>query len=114
MSKVISFRLDAENPREARALEVINTWTNQGYSPRFILTKALLELGHPGSDIAMNQEGQALNAVLDHIDQVIEMVKTMQPDRPPRQDSDIASPTLSEGFLTSVKNRAKPGFKASE
>ena len=114
MSKVISFRLDDANLREARALEVIIAWTEQGHNLRFIVTQALLELGHPGSDIAMNQDGQALNAVLDHIDQVIEMVKTMQPDRPPRQDSDIASPTLSEGFLTSVKNRAKPGFKASE
>ena len=114
MSKVISFRMDEANPREARALEVIIAWTEQGHNLRFILTQALLELGHPGSDITMNQDGQALNAVLDHIDQVIKMVKTMQPDRTPRQDPSIASPTLSEGFLTSVKHRAKPGFKASE
>jgi hypothetical protein len=114
MSKVISFRLDDANLREARALEVIIAWTEQGHNLRFILTKALLELGHPGSDFAMNQDGQALNVVLELIDQVIEMVKTMQPDRPPRQDPNIASPTLSASFLASVKHRAKPGLKSSE
>jgi len=111
---VISFRLDDANLREAWSLDVLIAWTEQGHNLRFILTQALLELGHPGSVIAMNQDGPALNAVLDHIDQVIKMVKAMQPDRPPRQDPNIASPTLSASFLASVKHRAKPRLKSGE
>jgi len=46
MSEVISFRLDNANPREAQALEVLNAWIEKGFSTRFILTTALLELEH--------------------------------------------------------------------
>jgi hypothetical protein len=43
MSKVISFRLDDTNPREAGALDILNQWSEAGYSIRFVITKALLE-----------------------------------------------------------------------
>ncbi len=51
MSKVISFRLDKANPREAQALNILDTWIGQGYSLRFIFTKALLDIDQPGSGI---------------------------------------------------------------
>lgn len=45
MSKVFSFRLDENNSREVQALQVIHTWTSQGYSLRHITTEALINLG---------------------------------------------------------------------
>jgi hypothetical protein len=50
MSKVYSFRLDSENPREALAMDVINTWVSQGYSLRRILTDALINYQDKGND----------------------------------------------------------------
>ena len=45
MSKVCSFRLDSDNPREAQAIEVIDNWVSQGYSLRNLLTEALIKRG---------------------------------------------------------------------
>jgi hypothetical protein len=42
MSKVYSFRLNNDNPREIQAGEVINAWISKGYSLRQILTEALI------------------------------------------------------------------------
>lgn len=67
MSKVISFRMDNANPREAQALDVLNAWTEQGYNLRFVLTEALLQLGRPCSSSHPSHEGPALNAVLNQI-----------------------------------------------
>ena len=46
MSKVYSFRLDENNPREAQAREVINAGAEDGYSLRYIVTEALLGLDY--------------------------------------------------------------------
>ena len=42
MSKVFSFRLNDDNPREAQAREEIKAWVKEGYSLRYIITEALL------------------------------------------------------------------------
>lgn len=51
MSKVYSFRLDENNPREAQAREVIEAWVEEGYSLRYAVVEALItykkmEAGH--------------------------------------------------------------------
>ena len=42
MSKVYSFRLDENNPREAQAIEVIEAWIAQGYSLRHQLVDVVI------------------------------------------------------------------------
>lgn len=42
MSKVYSFRLSDDNPREAQAREVIEAWVEEGYSLRHVVVEALL------------------------------------------------------------------------
>ena len=44
MSKVISFRLNPDNPREAQALEILRTKQAEGFSSRRVLTDALIGL----------------------------------------------------------------------
>jgi len=114
MSKVISFRLDVSKPREAQALEILNAWTMQGYNLRFILTSALLTLSHPNSNSEMNKDEHALNAILDQISLVFEILKTIQPDRSSKQHHDIPSTNLSESFLALVKNTVKSGIRPGE
>lgn len=42
MSKVYSFKLNDDNPREAQAREIIEAWVEERYSLRHIITEALL------------------------------------------------------------------------
>jgi len=61
MSEVISFRLDKDNPREKRALEILKTWCGDGYSVRYILTEALVRLDD--SKAALEDQNETLNQV---------------------------------------------------
>lgn len=66
MSKVHSFRLSEDNSRESLVIEVLNDWHMKGFSTRFIITEALLNLNKSESEplaIAMEE----LNESLTHV-----------------------------------------------
>jgi hypothetical protein len=109
MSEVISFRLDKTNPREAKALEVLNAWIEKGFSARFILTKTLLELDHPGSDLEMSQDDLDLGLVFDQIGQLLEIMKA---NPIAMQSINLEQPILHESFLASIKHGVRPGMKS--
>ena len=108
MSEVISFRLDKTNPREAQVLDVLNAWIEKGFSARFILTKALLELDNPGSDLEKSWDDRDLRFVLDQISQLLEIVNA---DPVKRQEVSRDQHALHENFLAAIKQGAKPGIK---
>ena len=112
MSEVISFRLDSGNPREARAREVLQAWYAQGYSVRHILTEALLRLEE--SQQEDRETAMALDEVNRAMHQVIQMLERMQNGRyapSANQDDEQSKVTLTETFVASVKNAARPGLK---
>jgi hypothetical protein len=111
MSKVISFRLDEANLREAHALQVLNSWLELGYSLRYIVTHALLELDQPG--VETGRDDRSLGLVLDQIGRVIEIVRAIQPGQQIDQHHDGEPPALSESFLASIKQKARLGVRAS-
>ena len=43
MSKVYSFRLSEDNPREAQARRSIEAWMTEGYSLRYVIVAAILD-----------------------------------------------------------------------
>jgi len=60
MSKVFGFRLSDDNPREAQAMEVIETWVSEGYSLRQVIVDVLLsykktEEGHDELESILEQ-----------------------------------------------------------
>lgn len=110
MSEVISFRLDKTNPRETQALEILNVWIAKGYSIRFILTKALLELDHD-SNPTLSQSGRELNMLLDQIGHLLEIVRINEFSTSIKQSPDLEQPILREAFITSIKLGVKPGIK---
>lgn len=61
MSKVYSFRLSDENPREAQAREVIEAWVEEGYSLRYVIVEALISF----SDKDIEQSG--LNEIMGQL-----------------------------------------------
>jgi hypothetical protein len=112
MSEVSSFRLDGDNPREARAREVLRAWYAQGFSVRHILTEALLAL--EDSQEEDQETAFALDEVNRTLHQVIQMLERMQNGRhapSANQDGEQSRVTLTETFVASVKNAARPGLK---
>ena len=102
MSKVYSFRLDENNPRDAQAREVIDAWVSKGYSLREIMTKALIfyrtEENH-GDDF--EQKLEKFNQLLDAL------MKRDFPINVPTSNNG----TLQESFVGSIAETAKPGMK---
>jgi len=98
MSKVYSFRLNEDNPREAQAKGVIHAWVEEGYSLRHVVVEALLsfdtkDAGH-----------HELNEV---VEQLQDLILTFA--RTPVSNS--ADTLLSNSFLDAVKQSAKSGVK---
>ena len=112
MSEVISFRLDEDNPREARAREVLRAWYAQGYSVRHILTEALLRLEE--SQKEAGESAFALDEVNQTLNQVIQMLERMQNGRyvaAAARDDDQPKAALTDTFVASVRSAARPGLK---
>ena len=99
MSKVYSFRLNDNNPREAQAREVIETWVSEGYSLRHVIVEALLNLNKNDTEL------DGLHSILDQMQELILSID-YQPAILPKE------PTLSNSFLTSVKEAARLGLTA--
>jgi len=96
MSKVYSFRLSKDNPREAQAREVIEAWEEEGFSLRYVIVEVLLsykkaEVGH----------GE-LNSIVDQLQNLILSLEK-QPSAKPSEAS------LSNSFLDAVKQSVRDG-----
>jgi len=111
MSEVISFRLDKENPRESKAIEILNAWIEKGFSTRNILTTALYELDRPHSDLEPSRGKRDWDAILDQIGQLVDFVEAIKTKPVANQDLNAEPTVLRESFLISIEQGAKPGIK---
>ena len=99
MSKVYSFRLDENNPREAQAKEVIEAWVEKGYSLRRIIVDALL-LSHLDNHKTNENED-----VLQKIAYLLENMNTVE-----KSIRDAPS-TLTDTFVGSISKSVKNGIR---
>ena len=104
MSKVYSFRLDADNPREANAMEVINTWVSRGYSLRYILTEALIKSGN----VQDNSK-----RLVEYLDRISELVQEFDKDRG-SNDRREEKTKLPVAFIDAMKKSAKQGIRSTK
>ena len=102
MSKVYSFRLDENNPREAQAREVIDAWARDGFSLRQILVDALLSLSEKknGTD--------GLNEILKKLDGMLQGIESKNKYK--GYDGKRVS-NLPETFISAIKVSVRPGTK---
>jgi hypothetical protein len=110
MSKVISFRLSKENPREAQAYEVLMTWHGRGYSIRQTVTEALLKLDECNRG---SVRGEQLDEICEALRQLRQLIDQSQNgERIPHQvqDSPANISGLADNFIASIKKAAKPGI----
>lgn len=102
MSKVYSFRLDENNPREAQAREVINAWVLKGYSLRQVVIKALLNTSDENnSSKDLEQLVEKLGILLGRVEQSKVTLKSEK-----KVDN-----ILPPAFLESISKTLKPGEK---
>ena len=108
MSKVISFRLNPDNPREAEAFTILDSWLSKGFSTRHTLTEALLMLD---SDEIQALDNGTLNDLSNQIQALLERFEMGST----QINENISSkPELSDGFVTSILKTAKPGLRPEE
>jgi len=99
MSKVYSFRLDENNPRETQAREVIIVWLEKGYSLRQIIVDALISYHNK------DNHNSELEGILGKISQLLET------SNEGRESSKIVQGTLPEAFVGSISKSVKSGIK---
>jgi len=99
MSKVYSFRLDENNPREAQARKVIDAWVAKGYSLRHQLVDVLISFQDKGS------QQKAYDELLKQVERLI--VHSKRSNQAPNDLSDI----LSDKFIGPLKMSVKDGLK---
>lgn len=102
MSKVFSFRLDENNPREAQAIKVISARTSKGYSLRHILVEALVTYENEKAQVG------DFTSALGNLITMINELKTIT-----NHSNNYLSEkeTLSNKFLESVSRAIKPGIR---
>ena len=98
MSKVYSFRLDENNPREAQAKEVIDAWVSQGYSLRNKLVDLLIHSQEKSvQDIQFEK-------IFEHIENLVNGRKEE------KGMSHNLRESLSDRFVGSLVNSVKDGL----
>ena len=103
MSKVYSFRLDADNPREAQAMEVIDTWVSQGYSLRYILTETLIKNGN------VQENSKQLVETIDRLSELVQAFDKGVGNNDRRDDKT----KLSMAFTDAMKKSIKQGIRSN-
>ena len=110
MSKVYSFRLDKNNPREVLAKKVLIEWQNKGFSIRYTITQALLMLGGSIASIDENDELiQTINQVkylLEKIDSEDTFISSLDSGKSDLEDSCIALVKRTDVILEDAINFA--------
>ncbi len=112
MSAVISFRLDKENPREERALEVIKTHQEKGYGIRHIITEALLRLDAHSAESVDGAKFDQIQETLTQVRALLEQMGLDDDSSLKGRNTDPSFSSLTDVFISSVKKTAKPGLKA--
>ena len=105
MSKVYSFRLSDENPREVQAMQVIDTWISKGYPLRYLVTKALLN--YDGKD---HQNGEYKK----ELEKITKLLDTLLKGHAIVDKTEENNATLSESFIGSISQVVKPGMKMND
>lgn len=112
MSRVISFRLCRDNPREAQALEMLQQRQEQGFSTRQILLEALLSLSSDANTSDLNDIAARLEDVLNEANDYIARLQNGQSVTGTMATAPSELPSVSEGFKLSVRKAAKSGVRA--
>ena len=103
MSKVYSFRLSDDNPREVQAKETISAWTSKGYTLRQIIIEALVNYS------SNNKQKTELDIA---IKQLVELVNQLNNNKPQMELKLKKKQLLEPDFLDNLRRSVKPGIRS--
>ena len=110
MSQVISFRLNKDNPREVKALLVLQTRKAKGYSVRQIVTEALINLEETQT-VSHTHNLDQLNVALKEVGRLHTQFESQGGNPKKNTNHRREDSALADSFLASVKMSVKPGLK---
>ena len=102
--------MNKNNLREARALEILQRWRGEGFSNRYIFVEALLSL----DGIHLNNEASTLGEIaiiLNQANYLLEQINECQLTKVREKETVTRETLLSSEFLSSIKDKLKPGIK---
>lgn len=102
MSKIYSFRLDEDNPREAQARQVIEAWASRGYSLRYILVEAILAYA--------NKEARQTD-LSSALEQIITLLQELKVEPGPGSSQQSKDMRLSQPFLEAISKNTRAGLR---
>jgi hypothetical protein len=113
MSEIFSFRLSKSNPREARAMELLQAKTSEGISLRQVITDGLLALANRPSETNI-YGGEKIQTMLGLVLDLLQKgsQKTGIFDVNGNKQSEINA--LSEQFTNSLKREVKKGLQVQK
>jgi len=111
MSKVISFRLDEDNPREAQALAVLKARCIQGHRTRAIIAEALIVLEEASQKSRTKEDDESLAIIASQVNHLVDMIKAGNNISINTKKDGGTTPELTGNFLDAIKLVAKPGLK---
>lgn len=111
-SEIIAVRLHPDNDNERRALEVLASWEQAGYSRRQIVTAALLALG-AGPQRTTQFDATALQQ-LEELRELIRGLYERLGEPSAREPISRTMDELTPTFVESVKRAARPPMTLSE
>ena len=110
MSDVISFRLNNDNPREARALNILKRWKFEGHNTRYIVTEALLLMDDSDKNELKGVMLAELNEKSSHVNQIFSQFGHDKSTELLEIYSPLTDVNLSNGFIKAVREAARPGI----
>ena len=104
MSKVYSFRLDDDNPREIRAREVINAWILKGYTLRYIIIEALTTFNE------RNRSDEDAHDLIEKIRFIVDESSKEKAGKDQKNATEYLRP-LSPAFVSELGKSIKTGIR---
>lgn len=109
MSKVFSFRLNKENPREARAIAILEAKMNDGISIRQVIIDGLLALSSNPSEVLLIENEKLISVMQNFLVLLNNGAEITHLDEVEKRKNREGDP-ISDQFRASVRKEVKKGL----
>lgn len=92
-------------------LEILDDQRSKGYSVRWIITEALLELNHSGRGSMEENTIRELNVVLNQANKLLNQIEIGGNPPLSQNNTNTLQSNLADSFILSINNTVKPGLK---
>ncbi len=110
MSVVISFRLNKDDPRQMKAILLLNRKRAEGMSVREVIITALIQIDQGNQVNEKESDIQLVRETLTRVNLLLANMNIEQEGQETRPKLRTDLPKLASDFICSVKTNFKPGM----